>query len=63
MSSEQYDDILEFAISLAERASKMIVDGRAEMWTKPRDVTSKLSSVDVSVCFQSLALQMVSIWL
>ena len=44
----EYDDILEFAIGLAGKASQMIKDGRAELWKKSGGVTSKLSSVDVS---------------
>jgi len=47
----EYDDILKFAIGLAEKASKMIKDGRVDMWKKSGSVTSKLSSVDVSVFF------------
>jgi hypothetical protein len=57
----EYDDILEFAIGLAEKASKMIKDGRAEMWKTSRVVTSKLSSVDVSPPFQPLRFRAVKL--
>ena len=55
----EYDDILVFAIGLAERAAKMIKDGRADMWKRSGFVTSKLSSVDVSLpsrCLRTVGL-------
>jgi hypothetical protein len=57
----EYDDILEFAIGMAVKASKMIKDGRAEMWKTSGIVTSKLSSVDVSPPSQPLCFRMVEL--
>ncbi|KAK4688550.1 myo-inositol-1(or 4)-monophosphatase, partial [Tremellales sp. Uapishka_1] len=46
-SSEQYEDLLEFAYGLAEKASDMILKGSAERWSKAADTTEKKNAVDL----------------
>jgi hypothetical protein len=55
MSSEDQAAILAFAIELAEKASKMILEGSNKRWTQSaeRGGEVKGNAVDVSVCFSA----------
>ncbi|WVQ96048.1 hypothetical protein IAU59_003148 [Kwoniella sp. CBS 9459] len=44
---QQYQEILEFAYQLAEKASAMILEASAERWTSSSDVEEKATSADL----------------
>ncbi|WWC73709.1 uncharacterized protein I206_107681 [Kwoniella pini CBS 10737] len=44
---QEYQDILEFAYGLAEKATDLILKGSAARWTKKEDIEEKKNSVDL----------------